>query len=74
MSQFCYIRSLQNANPSFLGPFEYSRLIIAIPIGFVIFSELPTLWTLIGAGVIIAATLLVTRMELDKSADVPAKS
>lgn len=72
-AQFCYIRSLQNANPSFLAPFEYSRLIIAIPIGFVIFSELPTLWTLIGAGVIIAATLLVTHMELDKSVDVPAK-
>ncbi len=73
-AQFCYIRSLQNANPSFLAPFEYSRLIIAIPIGFVIFSELPTLWTLLGGGVIIAATLLVTRMELTKPADVPAKS
>lgn len=65
-AQFCYIRSLQNANPSFLAPFEYSCLIIAIPIGFLIFSELPTLWTLIGAGVIISATLLVTRMELGK--------
>lgn len=67
-AQFCYIRSLQNANPSFLAPFEYSRLIIAIPIGFVLFSELPTLWTLVGAGVIIAATMLVTRMELGNQA------
>lgn len=72
-AQFCYIRSLQNANPSFLAPFEYSRLIIAIPIGFVIFSELPTMWMLVGAGIIIAATLLVTRMELGKRTVVPAK-
>ena len=69
--QFCYIRSLQNANPSFLAPFEYSRLIIAIPVGFVLFNELPTPWTLLGGGIIIAATLLVTRMEL--SSDVLGK-
>ena len=74
MAQFCYIRSLQNANPSFLAPFEYSRLIIAIPIGFLIFSELPTLWTLVGGGIIIAATLLITRMELGKRSNVSAKS
>ena len=72
-AQFCYIRSLQNANPSFLAPFEYSRLIIAIPIGFVIFSELPTMWTLVGAGIIIAATLLVSRMELGKRTNIPDK-
>jgi len=65
-AQLCYVKSLQCANPSFLAPFEYSRLIIAIPIGFVLFSELPTMWTLIGSGVIIAATLLVTRLELSK--------
>lgn len=66
IAQFCFIRSLQNANPSFLAPFEYSRLIMAIPIGFVLFNELPTLWTLVGAGVIITATLFVTRMDLGK--------
>lgn len=65
-AQLCYVKSLQCATPSFLAPLEYSRLVMAIPIGFVLFSELPTMWTFIGSGVIITATFFVARLELSK--------
>jgi drug/metabolite transporter (DMT)-like permease len=67
LAQFCYVKSLQHSAPSFLAPFDYSRLIIAVPIGFILFSEMPTLWTIFGAAIIIAATLFVTRLSLAKN-------
>ncbi len=36
---------------------EYVRLLYAIFIGIVFFTEIPTLWTLGGAGIIVASTL-----------------
>jgi len=65
-AQLCYVKSLQLCSPSFLAPFEYSRLIIAVPIGFMLFNELPNFWTFVGSGIIITATLLMMRLELKK--------
>jgi hypothetical protein len=36
----------------------------AIPVGFIFFEELPTLWTLVGSLIIIGATYGLTRLEL----------
>lgn len=62
-SQFCYTQALKNANPSVVAPFEYSRLVFAIPIGYLFFSELPTTQTLIGSSIIIASNLILTFRE-----------
>jgi drug/metabolite transporter (DMT)-like permease len=40
-----------------IAPMEYFRLLYAVVIGIVFFAEVPTLWTLGGAGIIIASTL-----------------
>lgn len=63
VSQFCYAQALKNGNPSVVAPFEYSRLVFAIPIGYLLFSELPTKQTLVGSVVIIASNLLLTYRE-----------
>ena len=60
ISQFCMVKAMQNGDPSVLAPFEYSRLIIAIPIGMVFFHEIPTVWSLFGSFVIIMSNLLMT--------------
>ena len=44
-------------------PFEYSRLIYALVIGFLIFAEIPSVWTLVGGAVIIGATLYIALRE-----------
>lgn len=64
-SQFCSVTALRYANPSFLAPFEYTRLCFAITIGFLVFGETPSFWVLLGSGVIIVATYLITQLELD---------
>jgi drug/metabolite transporter (DMT)-like permease len=48
---------------SALAPFPYLKLVYALVLGFVLFAEVPTGTTLLGAGVIVAATLAVTYVE-----------
>lgn len=63
-SQYCSVTALRYANPSFLAPFEYTRMCFAIPVGYLLFKEIPTLWILFGSLMIIGATYGLTRLEL----------
>lgn len=67
-SQFCSVSALKFANPSYLAPFEYTRMCFAIPVGYLFFQELPTLWTIVGSVMIIGATYGLTRLEVSSSA------
>lgn len=66
-SQYCSITALRYANPSYLAPFEYTRMCFAIPVGFFFFEEFPSLWTVFGSMIIIGATYGLTRLELKLS-------
>jgi drug/metabolite transporter (DMT)-like permease len=50
-----------------LQPLEFIRLPIAGLFAFVMFAEVPTLWTWVGGIVIFVATALVTRAEVTAS-------
>lgn len=63
LSQYCYIRSLKCAPASFVTPFEYTRLCMTIPIGFVVFGEIPDQWTILGSLLIIVAIIFLTRLD-----------
>lgn len=63
-SQFSSVNALKYANPSYLAPFEYTRLIFAVPVGLFFFDEIPSVWTFLGSLIIIAATYGLTRLEL----------
>lgn len=63
-SQYCSVSSLKHANPSYLAPFEYTRLCFAVPVGYLFFQEIPTLWVYCGSLMIIIATYGLTRLEL----------
>src|SRR3990167_7248795 len=62
--KFCSIPALRYATPSFLAPFEYTRLCFAAPIGYIFFQEVPSHWTLMGSFIIIGATYVLTRLEI----------
>lgn len=62
-SQYCSVTALRYANPSFLAPFEYTRLCFAIPVGFIFFEEIPTIWVILGSLIIVGATYGLTRVE-----------
>lgn len=61
--QYCLIRSLMIAEATVVSPIDYSQIIIAAIAGFYLFGEKPTIWTGIGTGVIVLATLYILFRE-----------
>ncbi len=51
------------APAAIVSPFNYSQLIGAAILGFIVFRELPDLWTWVGSGVIIASGLYIGYRE-----------
>lgn len=68
-SGYSYIQAVRYSSPAFVAPFEYTRLLYAIPVGFIFFGELPSLTTLIGSALIVFAVYQLTmykKREQDK--------
>ncbi len=57
LMQWIFIQAFKVGEAAAIAPMEYSRLLYAAVIGIVFFAEIPTLWTLTGAVIIIASTL-----------------
>jgi drug/metabolite transporter (DMT)-like permease len=57
LMQWLFIQAYKVGEAVAIAPMEYFRLLYAVFIGIVFFAEVPTLWTLGGAGIIIASTL-----------------
>jgi drug/metabolite transporter (DMT)-like permease len=66
-SQYSYIRALQYSDPSAVAPFEYSRLVIAMPVGMILFEEFPTIVSVIGSLIIIGSNFLMTLISVKNS-------
>ncbi len=61
--QILLTSAYRGAPASVIAPFEYVSMLMAIGIGFAIFDEIPTVQTLIGAGIIMAAGLFIIWRE-----------
>jgi drug/metabolite transporter (DMT)-like permease len=59
LGQTCTVLGLRAGEATAVTPFDYSRLLYATAAGFFIFSEIPTLTTLLGASIIIASTFYI---------------
>lgn len=57
------IKAFEYGEASFLAPFDYGQLIGATVLGYVLFAELPDLWTWVGAAIIVASGIYVARRE-----------
>ncbi len=62
-SQAMMIRAFRIGEASFVAPFDYGKLLAAGLLGFFVFAEVPDLWTLVGAAIIVGATLYIARRE-----------
>ncbi|PIE13855.1 MAG: EamA family transporter [Rhodobacterales bacterium] len=51
------VTAMRVADASAVTPFRYTRLVFSLIVGMVVFQERPDLWTLLGAGLIIATGL-----------------
>lgn len=63
VGQLLLIQAFSAAPASVLAPFGYTGLVFAAIIGMAVFAEIPTLWTWMGALVIVGAGLYVWARE-----------
>jgi S-adenosylmethionine uptake transporter len=64
---FFLLRAFAATDVSALSPFRYSELFIAGITGFFIFQEVPSLWNLVGAAIIVPSTFALVRYETRQS-------
>jgi drug/metabolite transporter (DMT)-like permease len=63
LGQSCIIRAYTAGEATAVAPFDYLRLPFSVAAGFWIFAELPSIWTVVGALVIIGSTLYIAHRE-----------
>ena len=57
--QYFMIRGYRIGEATALLPFDYTRLLFAGAIGYLVFAEVPDIWTVAGALIVVAATLYI---------------
>ncbi len=63
VGQILLTESYRHAELTTVAPFEYSSMILSIVIGFVVFSEIPTIEMLIGGSIVTAAGIFIIYRE-----------
>lgn len=63
IGQILLTSAYRHASASVVAPFEYSSMILALAIGFLVFGEVPTLVMLGGAALVVAAGVLIIWRE-----------
>lgn len=63
IGQVFLVRAMAAADASAVMPFDFSRLIFASLLGWLMFGEVPDAWTWAGAAIIVAATVYIARRE-----------
>lgn len=61
--QWAGVRALRLGEASVVSNIEYSKLVYAAMLGFLLFSEVPDLHTIIGASIIVGASVFMLRRE-----------
>jgi drug/metabolite transporter (DMT)-like permease len=61
--QIFMTEAYRHAEASTLAPLEYTSLVFGVAFGYFIFSELPTIHTLVGGAIVVAAGILIIWRE-----------
>ena len=68
ITQGAYIKGMQLGDAAVMAPVDYTRLIFAVVLGFLLFHETPGPLTMLGAAIIIVSTLYITVREARENA------
>lgn len=74
ITQACYIKGMAEGDAAAMAPLDYTRLVFAIILGYALFRDVPNTMTMIGAGIVIAATLYITLREATLGKPTPPPS
>ncbi|MEZ5935504.1 MAG: DMT family transporter [Alphaproteobacteria bacterium] len=66
IGHFALIKAYRLAPAPTIAPFSYSILLWSAAFGYVIFDQLPDLWTVIGAGIIVISGIIILRGRTDR--------
>ena len=66
LGMFSFLRAFTVGEANAVGPAENLRLIYAALFGYFVFSEIPSLWTAVGATIIVASTYYIARSEVQR--------
>jgi drug/metabolite transporter (DMT)-like permease len=72
--QWIVVLAFRYADASVLAPFSYSQLVWVTILGFFVFGEIPDLWTIAGAAVIIGSGLYTAHRERLRRAQAPVSA
>ena len=61
--QWIVVLAFRYADASVLAPFSYTQLLWVSILGFFVFGEIPDVWTVVGAGFIVASGLYTAHRE-----------
>jgi drug/metabolite transporter (DMT)-like permease len=63
LAHTCLIQALAVGEATAISPFEYSRVVFSTLIGVFFFAEIPTVWTIAGAALVILSGFYIARRE-----------
>lgn len=63
VTQACYIKGMEVGDAAAMAPIDYTRLVFATVFGLLLFHEIPSLLTLLGAVIVVGSTLVITWRE-----------
>ncbi|OFW99025.1 MAG: hypothetical protein A3D94_21880 [Alphaproteobacteria bacterium RIFCSPHIGHO2_12_FULL_66_14] len=63
VGQYFWVQAFKAGEMSAVAPFEYLRLPFAVFVGWLVWGEMPVIWTYVGAAVVIASALYIAHRE-----------
>lgn len=63
VGQYFWVQAFKVGEMSAVAPFEYLRLPFAVFVGWLLWSEVPVVWTYVGAAIVIASAIYIAHRE-----------
>jgi drug/metabolite transporter (DMT)-like permease len=63
VGQYFWVQAFKAGEMSAIAPFEYMRLPFAVFMGWLMWNEMPVVWTYVGAAIVIASALYIAHRE-----------
>jgi len=63
VGQYFWVQAFKAGEMSAVAPFEYMRLPFAVFMGWLMWGEMPVIWTYVGAAIVIASALYIAHRE-----------
>jgi drug/metabolite transporter (DMT)-like permease len=63
VGQYFWVQAFKSGEMSAVAPFEYLRLPFAVFVGWLVWGEMPVIWTYVGAAIVIGSALYIAHRE-----------